>query len=52
MKRRLTLSTIRCLEAGTGIPASVLIQPYEPVKDSSQAEQRTSLAYAKAAATA
>ncbi len=28
-KRPLTLSMIRRLEAGTGIPASILIQPYE-----------------------
>lgn len=32
-RRRLTLDMIRRLEAGTGIPASVLIQPYELVKD-------------------
>lgn len=28
-RRRLTLAMIRRLEAGTGIPATVLIQPYE-----------------------
>jgi HTH-type transcriptional regulator / antitoxin HigA len=28
-RRRLTLAMIRRLEAGTGIPAAVLIQPYE-----------------------
>jgi HTH-type transcriptional regulator / antitoxin HigA len=37
-RRRLTLTMIRRLEQGTGIPASVLIQPYELV---SSAKQRT-----------
>jgi len=46
-RRRLTLDMIRRLEFGTGIPASVLIQPYELVKDSNQAEQQTSLVYAR-----
>ena len=27
-RRRLTLAMVRRLEAGTGIPASILIQPY------------------------
>lgn len=40
---------IRRLEAGTGIPASVLIQPYDLVKDSSRAGQQTSLVHAKSA---
>lgn len=45
-RRRLSLDMIRRLEAGTGIPASVLIQPYDLVKDSIRAEQQTSLGYA------
>jgi HTH-type transcriptional regulator / antitoxin HigA len=38
-RRRLTLEMIRRLEAGIGIPASVLIQPYALVTYSSQVEQ-------------
>lgn len=36
-RRRLTLAMIRRLEAGTGIPASVLIQPYPLVASTSLA---------------
>lgn len=34
-RRRLTLEMIRKLEAGTGIPATVLIQPYDLVEQES-----------------
>lgn len=37
-RRRLTLAMIRRLEAGTGIPASVLIQPYTLATDVSSAD--------------
>ena len=37
-KRPLTLSMIRRLEAGTGIPASILIQPYETEQNFPQKE--------------
>lgn len=37
-KRPLTLPMIRRLEAGTHIPASILIQPYETEQDFSQKE--------------
>ncbi len=36
-RRRLTLEMIRKLEAGTGIPATVLIQPYDLVDQESTA---------------
>ena len=38
-RRRLTLAMIRRLEAGTGIPASVLIQPYKLAKNASSVER-------------
>ena len=37
-RRRLTLTMVRRLEAGTGIPASVLIQPYRLATGVSSAE--------------
>lgn len=41
-RRRLTLAMIRRLEAGTGIPASVLIQPY-PLSTNTPLEKHPSV---------
>ena len=44
-RRRLTLDMIRRLELGTGIPASVLIQPYELAQEANPAAQRKFSSY-------
>ena len=51
-RRRLTLGMIRRLEAGTGIPASVLIQPYDLVKDGQRSERQNISARTHAARAA
>lgn len=40
-RRRLTLAMIRRLEQGTGIPATILIQPYALIGDASKAPHKT-----------
>ena len=51
-RRRLTLDMIRRLEAGIGIPASVLIQPYELAQEPSRAQRRTAPFHTQPAAAA
>lgn len=47
-RRRLTLDMIRRLEAGTGIPASVLVQPYDLVEALHHGERQSVSARAHA----
>lgn len=44
-RRRLTLDMIRRLERGTGIPASVLIQPYELESESTKVTSSSTREY-------